>query len=149
MDRLLDAAELIKNKDIVFVLVGMGAEKKRLCGRVKEEGIQNVIILEPIPKKSIPDLLKYFDCVYMGIEKELEIYKYGISFTKMYDSMMGGCPIIISMSDVATPVETFQCGIKTSVDKYKLKDCIEKMYAMPEEDRAIMGKNGKEAVLEN
>lgn len=149
LDRLLDAAELIKNKDIVFVLVGKGAEKKRLCGRVKEEGIQNVIFLEPIPKKSIPDLLKYFDCVYMGIEKELEIYKYGISFTKMYDSMMGGCPIIISMSDVATPVETFQCGIKTSVDKYRLKDCIEKMYAMPEEDRAIMGKNGKEAVLEN
>ncbi|WP_138261916.1 glycosyltransferase [[Clostridium] hylemonae] len=149
LDRLIDAAQLIKNEKIVFVLVGKGSEKKRLYERVKNENIKNVIFLEPVSKKSIPNLLKYFDCVYMGIEKDLEIYKYGISFTKMYDSMMGGCPIVISMSDVTTPIETFQCGLKTAVDKYKLEKCIEQMYAMSKKDRSRMGENGKAAVIKH
>lgn len=146
LDRLIDTACLIDNKDIVFVLVGKGVEKERLRERVMKENINNVIFLEPIPKNSIPNLLKYFDCVYIGIEKDSEIYKYGVSFTKMYDSMMGGCPIVMSISNVKTPVETYQCGLKTSVDKYGLKNAVELMYSMTEDERAKMGENGKSAV---
>ncbi|WP_256183608.1 glycosyltransferase [Extibacter muris] len=149
LDRLIDAAELIEKNDIVFVLVGEGAEKEKLCDRVKRKRLENIIFLEPVKKSCIPELLRYFDCVYMGVKQDLEIYKYGISSTKMYDAMMGEKPIVMSMSDVRTPVESFKCGIKTSIDATELKNAIEKLYFMPEEQRVKMGKSGKEAVISN
>ncbi len=150
LDRLIDTAGMMKNPNVQFVLVGDGNQKLRLQKRVEEEKIKNVLFLEPISKKSIPDLLKYFDCVYMGIEKEIEIYRYGVSFTKMYDSMMAGCPILMNMSEVETPVEQFHCGIRCDVhDKEGIYKGIEYLYSMTEKERVDLGENGKKAVLEN
>lgn len=150
LDVLMDAAKKIKKTDIQFVLVGEGNQKKRLQKRIREEKIRNVLFLDPIPKKSIPDLLQYFDCVYMGVQTEKEIYKYGVSFTKMYDSMMAGCPILMNMSDVRTPVEQFECGIRCNVhDKDAICKGIEYLYSMSEKERILLGENGKRAVIEN
>lgn len=150
LDRLLDAAAMTHNPDIVFVLVGEGVEKSRLQKRIKNEKLNNVIFLNPIPKKSVPDLLSAFDCVYMGVEKELEIYNYGVSFTKMYDAMMAGVPVIMSMSDASTPVEKYNFGLKCHVnDKEGIRNCIDRLYHMSETERRTLGENGKRAVKEN
>ena len=150
LDRLIDAAAMMDNQYVVFVLAGDGTERKRIQKRVKDEQLENVIFLDPVQKKCVPSLLSFFDCVYMGVEKELEIYNYGISFTKMYDAMMAGVPVIMSMSDVQTPVEKYGFGLKCHVnDPEGIKNCINRLCQMSAEERRLMGEKGRLAVKEN
>ena len=146
LDRLIDAAKEVEIPNIQFVLIGKGVEKERLRERVKKEKIFNVTFLDPVPKKCIPKLVTFFNCTYIGIEKELEIYHYGISPTKMYDSMIAGIPIVMSVPKINTAVNTFRCGIQCDVnDEHGIKRSIEKLYQMSSEEREEMGKRGKEA----
>lgn len=93
LDFYLDAIKKVNCDSIQFVLVGDGRERERLEQRIRSEKIRNCLILPRIEKKAIPNLLKWFDCIYMGTEYT-ELNKYGISLTKMTDAMISGVPII-------------------------------------------------------
>lgn len=147
LDLLLDTAKGIGNARIQFVLVGNGAEKPRLKKRVEEEGIDNVIFLDPVKKTSIGDLTGYFDCSYMG-SRNSPLYRFGISFNKMYDSMMAGKPIICAIDTPECLVETYGCGIVVkSREVSKIREAVRKLYNMSEDERREMGLKGKKAVL--
>lgn len=150
LDKLIDVAKLIKIPEIVFVLLGKGTEKERLQNQATKANLKNVYFKDPIPKNAIPSLLKYFDCAYLGFEKELEICKYGISLTKMYDAMMAGVPIVMAAPPVLPPVEKFQCGIRCDVNNNtELGKAIEQLYYMSAEEKKRLGDNGKRAIENN
>lgn len=147
LDILLDAAKEMKIPEIAFVLVGNGVEKPRLMKRAREEGIGNVFFLDAVPKPSIGELLKYFDCSYIG-GKESPLYRFGASLNKMYDAMMAGKPIVCALNAAECPVEAYQCGIM--VKSGKIEDicrAVQKVWQMPEREREAMGKRGREAVM--
>lgn len=147
LDILLDAAKMIKYCKIKFVLVGSGVEKKRLMKRTTDEKIDNIIFLDAIEKLSIADLMRYFDCCYMGSLKS-PLYRFGISFNKMYDSMMAGLPIVCAIDTPECPVEKYQCGIMIrDGSALGIQKAIEKIYNMSETERKEMGLRGKKAVL--
>ncbi|NVP25619.1 glycosyltransferase [Treponema phagedenis] len=58
---LLDAAKVVQNTNIIFILIGSGLEKERLIEKKEKLRLQNVYFFDPIPKSSIPRLLSYFD----------------------------------------------------------------------------------------
>ena len=64
LDVMIDTAKECTDKNIKFVLVGDGAEKARLMGRVRAEKIENTIFLPPVAKLEIPNLCGYFDCIF-------------------------------------------------------------------------------------
>ena len=147
LDILLDAAKEIRNLQIKFVLVGNGVEKPRLVKRVIDEKIENVLFLDPVEKNSIGDLTKYFDCSYMGGLKS-PLYRFGVSFNKMYDSMMAGKPIIYAIDTPESLVDKYECGIAVkSGEISEIRSAIEQLYNMTEDERRKMGEKGKEAVL--
>lgn len=149
LDILLDTAKEIQNSKIKFVLVGNGVEKPRLIKRARDEKIENVIFLEPVEKNSIQDLAGYFDCCYMGSLKS-PLYRFGISFNKMYDYMMAGKPVICAVDAPECPVEKCGCGFMAESGKIsEIQKAVENLYDMAEDERDRMGMKGKKAVLES
>lgn len=147
LDTLLDVAKKMDGEGIVFVLVGKGVEKKRLIERYKKEKIRDLVFLPPVPKNTIPNLLTYFDCIYMGA-KQSPLYRFGICFNKLYDSMMSGKPIICAITTPKTLIEEYKAGIVTaSGDVESIEKAIRTLEAMEQSEREKIGINGKTAVL--
>ncbi len=149
LDYCLDVAEKCKkaDKDIVFVLVGDGVEKKRLVQRTIDEMIDNVFFLPPVSKTAIPTLVKQFDCSYMtGMPSPL--YRFGLCLNKMYDSMMAGIPIICAFDAPKTPVSIFHCGIECNPsDADQVVEAILQIKSLSPDERKQMGQNGRNAVI--
>jgi len=145
LDSVLDAANLIKeNEDIVFVLVGKGVLKDRLIERAKSLYINNVIFLDSVSKKSIPDLITYFDIGYYGGVHSI-LHKFGTSVNKMTDFMLSSKPIIVSIDEPNSLIERVGCGIQIEAENPKLVvEAIYKILSMSEEERKEMGRKGKE-----
>lgn len=147
LDLLLDTAKGISISRIKFVLVGNGVEKPHLIKRVRDEKIENVIFLDSVGKASIGDLAKYFDCSYMGSLKS-PLYRFGISFNKMYDSMMAGKPIVCAIDTPECLVDKYDCGIVVKSGKpSEIQSAVEQLYSMPENKRKEMGLRGRKAIL--
>ena len=149
LDILLDAAKRITNLKIQFVLVGDGAEKPRLVKRVQQEQIKNVLFLPPVPKKMIPDLVSYFDCSIM-CAADSSLYRFGICYNKLYDSMMAAKPILCAIRIPDSVIRAYKCGIMVRPqDAAKLAQAAEKIYRLPEIQKKRMGENGRKAVLQH
>lgn len=108
LDSIIDIASVIDDKDIHFVLVGDGVEKKRLMGRAEELKLTNITFLPPVSKKSIPKLCERFDCIYMcGLDSPL--YRFGLCLNKMFDTMASGKPGICALG-VESYFSEYGCG---------------------------------------
>lgn len=151
LDSSLDVAKrfLSVSDDIIFVFVGDGVEKKRLVSRVNNEHISNSFFLPPVPKKAIPNLIKYFDCSYMtGLSSPL--YKYGLCLNKMYDSMMAGVPIVCAIDAPKTLVSEYDCGIECDPSNIEdVMNSIQKIVSLSPEQRNRIGENGRKAILDH
>ncbi|MBR5960524.1 MAG: glycosyltransferase family 4 protein [Clostridia bacterium] len=149
LDKSLDVAKefLNINTNTIFVFVGDGVEKKNLMERARREHITNVFFLPPVDKKSIPNLLKHFDCSYMtGIPSPL--YRFGLCLNKMYDSMMAGIPVVCAFDAPDTLISIYNCGVEcNSADLRDVVNAIKKIQCMSEEERKQMGKNGINTIL--
>lgn len=149
LDALLDAAKKLEGDNISFVLVGKGTEKERLEKRKNQENIKNVYFLPQISKKSIPNLLSYFDCIYIG-SKASPLFRFGICMNKMFDAMMSGKPIICAITVKETPISIYQCGVMVrSEDVDGIIQAIKQMEGDTEENRYRMGQNGQIAMKEH
>lgn len=149
LDVILDAAKVVKEEKIQFVLVGNGVEKERLVKRAEKEKISNVLFLPPVPKRAVPDLLRYFDCSVISLLRS-PLYRFGICLNKMYDSMMAAKPILFAVDAPGSPVEDYRCGITIRTGQTnEIAEAMEELYRMPETERWEMGERGRKAVLEH
>ncbi len=147
MDTLLDTAKMINDPEIKFVLVGDGVEKRRLIQRKHEEKIDNVVFMDSVSKKAIPNLISFYD-ISVILGKPSPLYRFGLCINKMYDSMMGGKPIICAVSAQRTLVELFDCGTQVNSGKPEdIKEAIVSLKGLSKTEREIIGNNGKNAVL--
>lgn len=148
LDTLLDAAMLLRGK-AEFILVGKGPEKERLLSRIHKENIHNIHFLGSIPKQSVPAFLNSIDIAYIGWEP-CELYKFGIAPNKLMDYMMAAKPIVHSVDAGNDLVADSNCGLSVPPnDPIAIARAIEKLIALPEEDRRTLGKNGEQFVRDN
>lgn len=149
LDILLDTAKQIKDKNIIFVLVGSGVEKEGLIKRKQIEKIDNVFFLPPVSKKSVPSLTQYFNASII-LSKPSPLYRFGLCINKMYDSMMAGKPIICAISTSKTLVDEYDCGIHIiDVMPEAIAESVEALVHTSEDERRKMGESGKRAVIDN
>ena len=144
LDSLLDAAEVMDDKDIHFVLVGDGVEKQNLIRRAEEMGLENVTFLPPVKKTCVPNLCKEFDCAYMcGLVSPL--YKYGLCLNKMFDTMASGKPGICALN-VKSYFTEYKCGYDIkSDDLTNVCETIKKIKNMPPDELKKMTDAGRKA----
>lgn len=109
--------------------------------------LKNVTFLDPVPKLSVPNLCREFDCVYMG-GKDSPLYRFGLCLNKMFDSMMAGKPVICAITTPRTYIEEYECGFRVdSGDTEGCKKLIMRIKDMPQGERNKMGINGRKAAV--
>lgn len=149
LEIILEVAKLIKNDDIIFNFIGEGEKKEELIKKVKEYNLKNVNFFHPINKNFIPSTLKNGDIMIVAA-KNTTLYKYGISFNKMYEYFASSKPIIFSGNVANDMVKEANAGISVEAENIeKVKEAVLTLYKMSKEEREILGKNGRKYVEEN
>ena len=93
---ILDAAELLRDEpNIVFLMVGDGAEKARLQEEKKQRQLTNVVMLGQQPKEDMPKIWAISD-VSLVLLKKLELFLTVIP-SKIFESMAMGKPIVLGV----------------------------------------------------
>jgi glycosyltransferase involved in cell wall biosynthesis len=143
LDILLDAAKLLRDQPVDFVLVGKGPDKIRLQQKVMQLGLHNVHFLDPVPKKAIPNLLRSMDGLYIGCKKQ-QLYRFGISPNKLMDYMAAGKPIINAIEAGNDPIGDANCGFTVKAeDTGAIASAVIRLMALPTTERERMGTAGK------
>jgi len=143
LDTLLDAAALLRDEPIRFVLVGDGHERARLAARVRDEGLVRVSLLPPVPKTQVPSLLAGVDIAYIGWQR-VPIYRFGIAPNKLMDYMMAGRAVLHSVEAGNDPVAGAGCGVTVAPeDAAAVARGLRELAARTSAERAAMGARGR------
>jgi glycosyltransferase involved in cell wall biosynthesis len=149
LDTLLDAAVLLKNEQLTFILVGNGHERLRLLARCRDEGLCNVQMFAPVPKVQMGALLASVDMAYLGAPKH-PIYRFGVSPNKMIDYMMARVPILYAIEAGNDPVAESGCGLSVKAETPKdLARSIRELASLPQSVRKAMGEKGRAYAMDN
>jgi glycosyltransferase involved in cell wall biosynthesis len=150
LDSVIDAANIIKEKNnIIFVLVGKGVLKDRLIKKTQELQLNNILFLDSVKKKEIPNLISFFDIAYMGGVHSV-LHKYGTSYNKMTDYMLSSIPIIASIDEPDSLIERIGCGVQVEAENPQLIiEAIDNILSMSKDERISMGMKGKEYAEKN
>jgi len=139
--QLLDAAELLKETNVLFLLIGDGMQKSMLVNESETRGLKNIRFVDPVPKR---EALKYIMASDIGtsVLKRAEIFK-TIYSNKTFDYMACKKPILLLIDGVSRDlIEKAKCGVFAEPERphdiaEKIGYCIEH----PDELKA-MGENG-------
>ncbi len=93
---VVEAAELLRlRRDIVFLMVGEGAERQRLSREIAERQLSNVLMLGQLPKEDMPRLWSV-STVSLVLLRKLDLFLTVIP-SKIFESMAMKKPIIIGV----------------------------------------------------
>lgn len=111
LDTVLRAAELVKDqKDILFLLVGDGAEREKLLKEKEERKLDNVLMLGQQEKRLMPYFLSASDAC-MVLLRKYELFKTVIP-SKIFETMAMERPIIHGVEGESKEIiEQAGCGI--------------------------------------
>lgn len=146
LEGLLDAARLMANRPVDFVLVGQGPGKEPLRRQARDMRLHNVHFLDPVPKQSIPVLLQAMDALYIGLKGQ-PVFRFGISPNKLMDYMAAGKPIIHAIDAPNDCVREAGCGFSVLPENARaLADAIGRLMALSASERRRMGQRGRSYV---
>ncbi|KAB7707378.1 glycosyltransferase [Bacillus aerolatus] len=146
---LLDVAkECEDQKDIIFMLVGDGMQKKELIKRAKDEGLNNVLFVDSQPKKVIADFCNASD-ICTAVLKKIDTFK-TVYPNKVFDYMSCAKPILLGIDGVARELVE-ESGSGYYVDPENPKEFKEKILELyhNKQLQKQLGENGLSFVREN
>lgn len=146
LDAVLDAAGRLERRrpgGFRFVLVGDGHDKPRLRARAEAEQLDSVAFLDPVPKADVYGLMAGADALIVNMNRG-NLYRFGISFNKLYDYLAVGRPIVSGTDAANDPVAEAGAGITVPAnDAEALAAALERLSASPAAERAAMGARGR------
>jgi glycosyltransferase involved in cell wall biosynthesis len=92
---VLDAAKLVADERVHFLLVGEGAEKARLKARAVAEGIGNVTFLDQQPRDRVAEIYAASD-LCLVLLRNVDLFK-GVIPSKIFEFMGAGRPILTTV----------------------------------------------------
>jgi len=145
LDSVLDAAAELRRRgriDIKIALVGNGMLKQHLATRVATEGLDNVLMLDPLPKLRLAGLVAGAD---IGLQTLANIpaFYFGTSPNKFFDYVAAGLPVLNNYPGwLALLIEQSHCGFAVPPDDpAAFADALETAAG----DRVALGEMGKRA----
>ncbi len=149
LETVLEAAhELREWKDIVFLLVGDGAERSRLVTMRDEMKLSNVVLLDQQPKKKMPELWS-LSSVSVVLLKKSALFKTVIP-SKIVESMAMERPVILGVEGESAEL-VLSAGGGLCIEPESSKDLaiqVLKLYRDPML-RQELGSSGRRYVLEH
>jgi glycosyltransferase involved in cell wall biosynthesis len=148
LDVILEAAKLTSNPDILYVLVGEGAEKATLVAKAEAQGISNVRFLPIQPTATLPALLNLVYATIIPLRR-LDLFKAALP-SKMFDSMAAGRPIVGPLwGEAAELVRAADCGLVVEPeDARAVHEAVETLAADPALAQRL-GEHGRSYVIEH
>ena len=145
LDTLIRAADTLRNrKDIVFLLIGDGPERKRLIDMAKELHLPN-IIFGSSPYEEMSEL---YSIAYGSIAllRNIAVAK-GMRLSKIFPSLSCGVPVIYSgIGEAADLLNDNSCGISIPPEDVPALASAIVDLADSQERRTQMGENGRKMV---
>ncbi len=143
--QLADAAAALKaagDDDIRIVAVGDGNERGALERRVREEGLDNVLVLPPAPRRSVPGLIGSCD-VTLTIFAPSPALRLN-SPNKFFDSLAAGKPVVVNVDGwLRRLVEENDAGVYVpAADGAALAGALTALARAPERSREL-GENAR------
>lgn len=128
LEILPKAAELLKEENIKFVIVGDGRYLKEFNNEIKQRKVQKKFIMIPRqPAERIPELLCACDAAFLSFQND-PLWKKTIP-AKLQSYMACGMPIIASAEgETERVIKKANCGVCCKIgDVDGLSDCIRKL----------------------
>jgi len=149
LDALLDAAMLMREQPVAFVLVGGGPEKEALQRRAAAMGLHHLHFASSVAKTAIPALLAQFDIAYIGLQRQ-PLFRFGIAPNKLMDYMMAARPVLMAIEAGNDPVGESGCGRSVAPESPSaIVVAIAELLALSPAERAAIGQRGRDYVLAN
>ncbi|WP_348262399.1 glycosyltransferase family 4 protein [Telmatobacter sp. DSM 110680] len=146
LDSFLDAAQLLSDCPVTFVLIGQGPEKENLQRKCASLNLSNVAFLSSITRASIIEVLREADVLYISLQRN-PLFRFGISPNKLFDYMLAGRPIIQAIDAGNDIVGESGCGLTIAPEDPQALVCaIQHFMAMGEMERQSLGENGRSYV---
>jgi len=148
LEVILEAAKLTRDAEILYVLVGDGAEKAALVAKAQADGISNLRFLPIQPTSTMPALLNLAYATIIPL-KRLELFKTALP-SKIFDSMAAGRPIVAPLwGEAADLVKKADCGLVVEPeDAHAVQQAVQKLAA----DQILanrLGEQGRRYVVEH
>ncbi len=142
LDFLVEVAHGLSDTNILFRLVGDGPEKSAIKRKVMKLGIRNVVLEDSVAKSDVFEVMASADaCIALALPSPL--YRWGISFNKIYDYFYMKKPIFFIGDVSCNPVEVSESGVVVrGFDVIVVQAALRKLASLPSEALAEMGMNG-------
>lgn len=142
---ILDAAKLISNSRIRFIIFGSGDELFYLKQRVIDENITNVVFKGSVNKYYIPSIDCKADLNLVHWEMS-PLLRVGESYNKAFEYLAAGKPVFYTIRPGYSIVEKYKCGRLTDgFDPKDIAEGIQSMAEMSDKERMIMSRNARRA----
>ena len=150
LETLLDAAAKLQNKnpDLLFLLIGEGAEKEKVKALAQIRGLANVRFLDQQPREKIPAFISASD-VCLVLLKKTDVFKTVIP-TKMLEFMSCSRPVILGVEGQARQIlEEAGAGLTIEPENSEaLVAAIHQLKTDPEFGKKL-GEKGREYIIRN
>ena len=146
IDVLIEAARILKDESVFFLIVGDGNRRDKLIEISKD--LPKVIFAPSIPKNKVNFLLKLTSVCFDSFSSDLA--KFGLSRNKWIDYMYAGKPIICSYSGYKSMINESDSGSFVEYNNSELlADEIMKYSKMDSFELAAKGKRANEYIVNN
>lgn len=110
LDFIVDSAEAIKDDHIHIVLMGEGANKKKLRKNIQNRDLANISIIDSVPKQEIVDYIASIDVALINLKKA-PLFKTVIP-SKIFENAAMGKPILLGVNGEARQIiEDYSAGL--------------------------------------
>jgi len=143
------ANKMRNNRDILFVLIGDGMQKKMLKEKAQEYTLSNIEFIDSVPKNEVVDYINAID-VGMAILKKTDTFK-TVYPNKVFDYMSCKKPILVTIDGITRElIKDANCGLYSGPENIKeFEKSIDKFVSMSDEEMKMLGDNGFKFVKEN
>jgi colanic acid biosynthesis glycosyl transferase WcaI len=134
------------NPEVVFLMLGEGAEKERIAALARQRGLSNLRFVDQQPREKIPAYISASD-VCLVLLKKTDLFKTVIP-TKMLEFMSCARPVILAVDGQAREIlEEARAGLVIEPENSDaLVNAIRYLAANREEAREL-GQNGRAHIL--
>jgi len=147
---VVDAAKTLNAKylNIVFLVVGEGAEKECVQNLVEQSGLTNIKIISQQPRARVPDIICASD-VCLVLLRKTEVFKTVIP-TKLLEFMSCGRPVVLGVEGQAQAiVEKADSGICIRPENAGDLVAAIEILRHDQQLRKRLGENGRRYIVEN
>jgi colanic acid biosynthesis glycosyl transferase WcaI len=148
LETIIAAASLLRdtNPEIVFLMIGEGAEKDRIVALARQRGLSNLRFVDQQPREEIPAYIRASD-VCLVLLKKTDLFKTVIP-TKMLEFMSCARPVILGVDGQArTILEEARGGLVIEPENSDALASAIRYLAANREMACELGGNGREYVV--